>query len=123
MSEKPQTIDEYIGEFPEDIRKILTDIRKLIGETVPGAKEKISYQMPTFELNGKNLIHFAAFKQHIGIYPTPSGVEAFRKELAPYKKAKGSIRFPLDKPIPMALIKQIVQFRVNEENAKLKNKK
>lgn len=108
-----QTIDEYIAGFPEDIREILEKVRETIRQAAPDATEKISYQMPTFYLNG-NLVHFAAFKKHIGLYPAPSGVEAFQKELAPYVKAKGSIQFPLDKPIPYDLIARITAFRVQE---------
>ncbi len=118
MSGKFQTIDEYIDTFSGETQRRLQDIRSLIKKLVPEVKEKISYQMPTFELNGKNLIHFAAFKHHIGIYPTPSGVEAFQEELAPYKKNKGSIQLPLDMPIPMDLIKKIIIFRVKEEKGK-----
>lgn len=108
-----QTIDEYIAGFPEDIREILEKVRETIRQAAPDATEKISYQMPTFYLNG-NLVHFAAFKKHIGLYPAPSGVEAFQKELAPYVKAKGSIQFPLDKPVPYDLIARITAFRVQE---------
>ncbi len=108
-----QTIDEYIAGFPEDIREILEKVRETIRRAAPEATEKISYQMPTFYLNG-NLVHFAAFKKHIGLYPAPSGVEAFQEELAPYVKAKGSIQFPLDKPIPCDLIARITAFRVQE---------
>lgn len=117
--EKYTTIDEYIADFPEDIQEILQNIRQLIHETVPEATEKISYQMPTFYLNG-NLVHFAAFKNHIGFYPTPSGITAFEEELAPYKKAKGSANFPLNKPIPYDLIRQMVLFRVEENKTKKK---
>lgn len=108
-----KTIDEYISTFPEDIQIILQKIRQVVRAAAPEAKEAISYQMPAFKLNG-NLVYFAAFKSHIGFYPTPSGSEAFQKELSPYKAGKGSIRFPLDKPIPYNLIKKIVVFRVKE---------
>jgi len=118
-----QSIDEYIATFPEEIQKILTEIRDTIKVVAPNAEEKISYQMPTFYLNG-NLIHFAAFKSHIGIYPTPSGTEAFKKELSRYQGAKGSIKLPIDEPMPMKLISRIVKFRVAEnlQKAKLKGK-
>lgn len=106
-------IDEYIQSFSPDVQKILEQLRTIIHENAPGAEEAISYGMPTFKLNG-NLVHFAAFEHHIGFYPTPSGIEAFEKELAPYKHAKGSVQFPLDKPIPYDLVKRIVQFRVKE---------
>ncbi|RPI82204.1 MAG: hypothetical protein EHM41_18915 [Chloroflexi bacterium] len=120
----PNNIDEYIAGFPEDVQSILEKIRKIVREAAPEAEEAISYQMPTFKLHG-NLVHFAAFKNHIGFYPTPSGTEKFQKELTPYKRAKGSIQFPLDKPIPYALISDIVSFRVKEnlENAEAKRKK
>ena len=109
-----KTIDEYIQTFPKEIQKILEKIRKLIQKIVPEAKEAISYQMPTFKLNGKNLVHFAAWKNHIGFYPTPSGIKSFEKEIAKYERAKGSIQFPLDKPIPYDFIKRIVLFRKRE---------
>lgn len=122
----PQSIDEYILQFPPEIQEILEKLRKVIKEAAPEAEEKISYQMPTFVLHG-NLIHFAAFKNHIGLYPTPSGIDNFKNELAEYKGAKGSIQFPLKKPMPYELISKIVKFRVAEniQNAeeKLKKKK
>jgi len=114
-------IDEYIALFPEEIQEILTKIRKIIKENAPEASEKISYQMPTFFLNG-NLIHFAAFKHHIGLYPTPTGIDAFKEELSKYKGAKGSVQFPLDQPIPYDLIKRIVIYRV-EESTKIADTK
>ncbi|MBK8048889.1 MAG: DUF1801 domain-containing protein [Anaerolineales bacterium] len=116
----PKNIDEYIADFSPEIQDILQKIRAIVREAVPEAKEKISYQMPTFTLGGKNLVHFAAFKQHIGFYPTPSGTEAFQAEIAGYKHAKGSIQFPLDKPIPYELIEKIVRFRVAETPPKAK---
>lgn len=117
-------IDEYIALFPEEIQVILAKIRQIIKENAPEASEKISYQMPTFFLNG-NLIHFAAFKNHIGLYPTPSGIDAFKEELSKYKGAKGSVQFPLDQPIPYDLIKRIVLYRVAEstKTAEAKPKK
>jgi uncharacterized protein YdhG (YjbR/CyaY superfamily) len=120
----PKTIEEYVADFPEDVQEILQKIRSVIREEAPLAQEAISYQMPTFKLNG-NLVHFAAFKNHIGFYPTPTGTEKFQKELAPYKGGKGSIRFPLDEPIPYDLIRKIVIFRVTEslEKAAAKGKK
>jgi uncharacterized protein YdhG (YjbR/CyaY superfamily) len=108
-----KTIDEYIRIFPEDVQTILKKMRTTIQEAAPEAKETISYQIPTFRLNG-NLVHFAAFKNHIGFYPAPSGIEGFKKELLPYKVAKGSVQFPIDKHIPYDLVKKIVQFRVQE---------
>lgn len=121
------SIDEYIAAFPEDIQKILEKIRATIKAAAPDAEEKISYQMPTFALKG-NLVHFAAFKNHIGFYPVPTGIEKFKKELSVYEGAKGSVKFPLDKPIPYNLISKIVKFRVKEnlanaaEKGKLKKK-
>ncbi|SDX46117.1 iron chaperone [Paenibacillus sp. CF384] len=111
------TIDDYIAQFSEERQEILTKLRQLIHDCAPSATEKISYQMPTFALNG-NLVHFAAFEKHIGFYPTPSGIERFKEELSPYKMAKGSVQFPLNKPLPYDLIKRIVVFRVNENQAK-----
>lgn len=110
----PKTIDAYIKDFPEDVRTILQKIRKIIHEAAPEAEETISYRMPTFKLGGKNLVHFAAFKNHIGFYPTPSGITAFKKDLSPYKNAKGSVQFALDKEIPFSLIHDITMFRVKE---------
>ncbi len=107
------SIDAYIAGFPPDIRDILERIRSIVRAAAPDAQETIKYQMPTFTLQG-NLVHFAAFKNHIGLYPTPTGIETFRAELAPYESGKGSIRFPLDQPIPYALIGEIVKFRVQE---------
>lgn len=116
------TIDEYIATFPEETQKILQELRATIKAAAPQAIEKISYQMPTFYLNG-NLIHFAAFKHHIGLYPTPSGTEAFKKELSVYESGKGSIKFPIDKPLPLKLVSEIVRFRVAENIKKPKSKK
>jgi uncharacterized protein YdhG (YjbR/CyaY superfamily) len=107
------SIDEYIATFPAEIQALLESVRATIRAAAPEAEEKISYQMPTFVLNG-NLVHFAAFKQHIGLYPAPSGIEAFQQELAPYKGAKGSIRFPISQPLPLELISAIVRYRVAE---------
>lgn len=115
-------IDKYIAGFPEDVQKILEKIRGTIRKAAPEAEETIKYQIPTYTLNG-NLVHFAAFKNHIGLYPTPSGTAQFKKELAPYKAAKGSIQFPLDQPIPYGLIRRIVLFRVKESKAKAAQKK
>jgi uncharacterized protein YdhG (YjbR/CyaY superfamily) len=113
------TIGEYIGTFPEDVQRILEKMRQTIRDAAPDAVEAISYQMPTFRLNG-NLVHFAAFKNHIGFYPTPSGIEAFKKELSHYPGAKGSVQFPIDKPIPYDLVKKITLFRVKETLEKTK---
>lgn len=108
-----KTIDEYINTFPEDVQQLLNGLRQTIREAAPEAEETINYQMPTFTLNG-NLVHFAAFKNHIGFYPTPGGIEAFKKELSAYKGAKGSVQFPIDQPLPLALIRRIVKYRVKE---------
>lgn len=108
-------IKNYINSFPKETQTILKKIEKIIREIVPEAEETISYQMPTYKLNGKNFIHFAAFKNHIGFYPVPSGIAAFKKELSAYVGGKGSVRFSLDKEIPYNLIKKIVEFRRKEE--------
>lgn len=113
QSEAPATIDTYIAGYPEDVQAILQQIRQTIHETAPEATEAISYGMPTFKLHG-NLVHFGAFKSHIGFYPVPSGMMAFKDELAAYKQGKGSVQFPLDKPMPLDLIRRIVAFRVEE---------
>jgi uncharacterized protein YdhG (YjbR/CyaY superfamily) len=113
----PRNIDEYIANFPAEIQKILQEIRLTIQKVAPEASEKISYAMPTFVLEG-NLVHFAAFKNHIGFYPTPSGTTKFQQEILKYKHAKGSIQFPLEQPMPFDLIVQIVKFRVEENLAK-----
>lgn len=110
-------IDAYIAGFPEEVQAILGKVRRAIRKAAPEAEEAIAYQMPTFRLNG-NLVHFAAFKKHLGFYPTPSGIENFRKELAPYATSKGAIQFPLDRPVPYALIGRIVKFRVKENLTK-----
>ena len=115
----PSSIDEYIAQFPAEIQQKLQEIRAVIHAAAPEATEKISYQMPTFYLRG-NLVHFAAFKNHIGFYPVPSGIAAFEEELAPYKRSKGAVQFPLDQPIPFELIGRIVQFRVAENMSKKK---
>lgn len=118
------SIDEYIAQFPPEIQEILQSVRKVIKESAPDATEKISYQMPTFALHG-NLVHFAGYKNHIGFYPAPSGIEAFQKELSAFKGAKGSVQFPLDKPMPYDLISRIVKYRAaeNTEKANAKSKK
>ena len=108
-----KTIDEYISTFPKDVRNILHTLRQTIKKTTPEAGEKISYQIPTFTLHG-NLVHFTAFKNHIGFYPRSSPIEEFKKELSPYETAKGTIRFPMDKPLPLQLIRKIVKYRMKE---------
>ena len=115
--DKIESIDAYISQFPLDIQLILKKLRKVIKEAAPESSEKISYQMPTFVLNG-NLIHFAAQKKHIGFYPTPSAIIAFEEALKDYKTSKGAIQFPFDKPIPYELVREIVLFRVAENKLK-----
>ena len=112
----PATIDDYIAQFPPDIQERLQAIRAVIHDAAPEAVEAISYQMPTFKLHG-NLVHFAAYKNHIGFYPAPSGIEAFKDDLAAYQSSKGAIRFPLDKPLPLDLVRLIVLYRVQENTA------
>jgi len=107
------TVTQFIDAYPDDVRKILKKIRQVIKKAAPKAQEAMAYGIPTFKLNG-NLVHFSGFKKHIGFFPSPSGIIAFKKELAAYKTTKGTIQFPLDKPIPYTLITKIVKFRVRE---------
>ena len=109
-----KNIDTYIQDFPKNVQKILKQIRLTIQKVAPKAESTIGYGIPTFKLNGKNLVHFAAWKNHIGFYATPSGNKAFKKELSKFQGSKGSVHFPLDRPMPLVLIKKIVQFRVKE---------
>jgi uncharacterized protein YdhG (YjbR/CyaY superfamily) len=113
-----KSIDEYIDTFPKDVQVILQKLRQLIKKEVPEATEAMSYQIPTFKLNG-NLVHFAAYKKHIGFYPTPHVIESFDKKLKTYKKGKGTLQFPLSEPIPYELVKEIVKFRVREVSNKI----
>ena len=115
-------IDQYISSFPAEIQKILTQVRMTIKEVVPDAEEVISYGMPAFKQNGM-LVWYAAFKNHIGFYPVPSGMKAFNNELSVFKQGKGSVQFPLDKPMPLELISNIVKFRVAENTQKANAKK
>jgi uncharacterized protein YdhG (YjbR/CyaY superfamily) len=108
------SVDEYLGQFPPATQDALSQMRALIRASAPDATETISYAMPTFDLNGRHLVHFAGFRNHIGFYPIPSGIEAFQQELAPYKQGKGSVQFPLGQPLPADLIRRIVEFRVEE---------
>lgn len=119
---KLNTIDEYIFSFPKEIQKMLEEVRATIRKAVPDAVEAISYAMPTFKLNG-NLVHFAAFKNHIGFYPTPNGIEEFEKALSIYKQGKGSIQFPIDKELPLDLISNIVKYRVKKNLEKISSRK
>jgi len=116
----PRSIDEYIGQFSSSIQEILQELRQAIQAAAPGSREKISYQMPTFWLGG-NLVHFAVHKHHIGFYPTPSAIEAFREELKVYKSSKGAVQFPIGQPLPIELIRRIVKFRVAENISKSKS--
>ena len=122
MTAPNNDIDKYISSFPNEIQVLLQQIRETIRQAAPEAEEAIKYAMPTFVLNG-TLVHFAAFKNHIGFYPVPSGIEAFKEELSVYKGAKGSVQFPLDKPMPLSLITKIVEFRVKENLEKTLKKK
>ncbi len=117
-----QNTDEYIASFPKPIQKILTEVRNVIKAAAPEAEEMISYHMPVYKFHGV-LVYFAAFKNHIGFYATPTGHDAFRKELSNYKTGKGSVQFPLDQPMPLGLITKIVKFRVAENLDKLERKK
>jgi uncharacterized protein YdhG (YjbR/CyaY superfamily) len=112
------SIDEYIAESPPEAQRALAELRALIKASAPGATETISYAIPTFDLNGRHLVHFAAFAKHIGFYPTGSGVEGFKEEIRPYRSGKGSVQFPLGQPLPTDLIRRIVEFKVEENTGK-----
>ena len=116
-----KTIDEYIAQFPEEVQVLLEKMRTIIHKAAPKAEEAIAYGIPTFKMNG-NLGHFGGYKSHIGFYPAPSGIGAFKKELAKYEGSKGTIRFPLDKPLPVTLITQVIKFRVAKNLEKSKQK-
>jgi uncharacterized protein YdhG (YjbR/CyaY superfamily) len=122
MKKSFKNIDGYIAAFPPEMQALLEQVRTTIRNAAPEAEETISYEIPTFKLHG-NLVHFAAFKTHIGFYPTPSGIEAFKTALSKYKGAKGSVQYPLDKPLPLDLIAEIVKFRVKENLEKFELKK
>ncbi len=115
-------IETYIHQFPDNVQEILRNIRKVVIDTAPGAEELFSYGMPAYKMNKKPLVYFAAFKNHIGFYATPSGHREFQKELSKYKQGKGSVQFPLDQPIPYKLIERIVKFRMAENNKETKKK-
>ncbi len=119
---QPKNIDEYIAGFPRDVQETLQKIRGIVRKAAPDAEEAIKYQIPTFVLHG-NLVHFAGFHKHIGFYPTPSAIEAFSGELADYQRAKGSVQFPLNRPVPFTLIRKMVEFRVKEAREKMAAKK
>jgi uncharacterized protein YdhG (YjbR/CyaY superfamily) len=112
------SIDQYIAGFPATTQKVLEELRALVRDSAPGAVETISYAMPTFDLNGRHLVHFAGYEKHVGFYPIPSGIEAFKKELEPYKQGRGSVQFPLNQPLPTDLIRRMVAFRVEENTAR-----
>ena len=122
VMEKAANTDEYIKSFPGETQKILEQMRATIRKAAPKAEEVISYAMPAFKQNGV-LVYFAAYKTHIGFYPTPSGIEAFKDELSKYKSSKGAVQFPIDKPLPLALITKIVKFRVAKDMENIKHKK
>jgi uncharacterized protein YdhG (YjbR/CyaY superfamily) len=109
-----ETVEEYIESFPKNVQDILEKLRNTVRRTAPDSVESISYSMPTFKLNGQRLVYFSAWKNHIGFYSIPKGDEAFRKELSPYRGEKGSLRFPLDRPVPYDLVKKIVMLRLKE---------
>ena len=119
----PRDVDEYIAGFPNEVRTILEKVRTTIRKAAPGAQEKISYRIPTFTLDGKYLIYFAAFQKHVGLYPAPRGAEEFQEQLAAYGGGKGTVQFPFDKPIPFGLITRIVKFRVTQNAEKKKGAK
>lgn len=112
----PKTIDEYIANQPDSVKDILSTIRLTVQQAAPMATEAISYKMPTFRVNGKNMVHFASFPHHIGFYATPDGHEEFEPELSKYKRGKGSVQFPLGEPMPLDLIRRITIFRANKLN-------
>jgi uncharacterized protein YdhG (YjbR/CyaY superfamily) len=121
-NQKHKDIDGYISSFPVEVREKLQMLRSVIRSAAPDARETINYQIPTFVLEG-NLVHFAAYMKHIGFYPTPSGIEAFKEQLSPYKQSKGAVQFPLDQPLPFDLLRKIVEFRVMENLERAKKKK
>lgn len=116
------TIDEYIAEFPPEVARVLSEMRALIRSVAPDATETIAYAIPTFDLNGTHLVHFAGYAHHVGFYPIPSAMVAFADELAPYRSGKGSARFPLGQPLPVDLIRRIVEFRVRESEERSRKK-
>lgn len=123
IKKAPGLVDAYIEKFSKNIQTILKKIRTIVRKLAPEAEESLGYGMPAYRLHGKPLVYFAGWREHIGFYPTPSGTNAFKKELLGYKSAKGSVQFSLDQPIPYKLIEKIVKFRVKENNEKAKGKK
>jgi uncharacterized protein YdhG (YjbR/CyaY superfamily) len=120
---KPHDIDEYIAGFPKDTQKVLEQIRATVKKAAPDAEETISYAIPTFTLKGRYLLYFAGYKNHIGLYPAPTGNEAFKKKLSVYKRGKGTVQFQLDKPVPLSLVTKIVKLRIKENLEKAEKKK
>jgi uncharacterized protein YdhG (YjbR/CyaY superfamily) len=118
MRSKAGSIDDYIAGFPAETEAILQEMRALIRASAPDATETISYAIPTFDLNGRHLVHFAGYAKHVGFYPIPSGIEAFKKDFEPYKQGRGSVQFPLGQPLPADLIRRVVEFRVAENSRK-----
>ena len=119
------SINEYVSTLPENAQKAMGEIIAAIKDNVPNAEEHISYNMPAFKVNGEYFVHFSAWKNHIGMYPIPAGNEAFQKQIEPYRSAKSSLNFPLDKPMPIKLIEKVIKFRIAEnlKSAKVKSKK
>ncbi len=123
MMQKPANTDAYIASFPKETQRLLKQVREAIKQAAPKAEEMISYGMPAYKLNGRPLVYFAGYEHHIGFYPTPVAIESFKKELSVYKNAKGSVQFPIDKAMPVSLIKQMVKFKVAQNAEKEKTKK
>lgn len=123
MRSSAKTVDEYIAGFPDQTRAVLQQMRAVITAAAPDATETMSYAIPTFDLNGRHLVHFAGYEGHVGFYPAPSGIAAFKDELTPFKTAKGSVQFPLDRPLPEDLIRRMVAFRVEEEAGRLRGRR
>lgn len=117
------SVKEYVAGFPKETQTVLNEVRSAITKAAPDAEEKISYGMPAYHLHGKPLVYFGGYEKHVGFYATPTGHEAFEKELSVYKQGKGSVQFPLDKPMPISLITKIVKFRAKENLEKVKSKK
>jgi uncharacterized protein YdhG (YjbR/CyaY superfamily) len=123
MRSTAKTVDEYIAGFPDETRAVLQEMRTLIKAAAPDATERMSYAIPTFDLNDRHFVHFAGYESHVGFYPAPSGIAAFKDELRPFKTAKGSAQFPLEQPLPADLIRRMVAFRVEEEAGRLRGRK
>jgi len=117
-----KSVDEYIKTFPGNVQKVLRSVRKTIKDVIPDAEEIISYQIPTFKLNGKYVIYFASWANHVSVYPKPRGNDTLNKQLSKFKGGKGTVQFPLDKPMPLSLIKKIVKYRIKESLEKQKRK-